>query len=273
MCINLMKKLIHICLLCLIATFSYAEIIAQELVCEVDTTVSLPEGTSAGVVPDTLADGVVGQAYEAVLQFILPSDTSIAGFSVSFCSFQLLETDPPLDSLGLEVACVDSACIFVVDHSISANRRCAVLRGTPNFPLETLDVIVVAELGVVDDDTICTPSGIDPFPFPFTFQFRVSDSTTTALDDYLLNEFDLSVFPNPANDRFTVEYTLPEAADVSIEMFDLIGRAMYQSELVKRSQGSHQNEIVFPSPSKGIYLVKVDLNKGERTFWQKVIRQ
>ena len=78
------------------------------------------------------------------------------------------------------------------------------------------------------------------------------------------SEFSLSKpYPNPFNDRFMIEFNLPETAPVEYRMFDLRGREVY-STTRPMSAGKHRITISGNDLSAGIYLleVKAKSNRG-----------
>jgi len=63
-------------------------------------------------------------------------------------------------------------------------------------------------------------------------------------------------FPNPFNDRFSIEFSLPETAPVEYRMYDLRGREVYN---VSRpmSAGQHRLTISAGELSAGIYVLEI----------------
>jgi Secretion system C-terminal sorting domain len=70
---------------------------------------------------------------------------------------------------------------------------------------------------------------------------------------------DMSIYPNPARSRITVEYRLEQYTNVTIEVFNVIGskvKAVLQSE---QAAGSHSVDVNFENNfPKGIYFVKIN---------------
>ncbi len=90
---------------------------------------------------------------------------------------------------------------------------------------------------------------------------------------FILNS---KAFPNPFNDLITIQYTLNEKSDVSIEITDLIGRQVAKYNFGKQTEGYHNwdwkgtdlNGNKIPS---GIYFYKIKANNN--TFESKIIKQ
>ncbi|HEY3296140.1 MAG TPA: hypothetical protein VGL38_11945, partial [bacterium] len=51
--------------------------------------------------------------------------------------------------------------------------------------------------------------------------------------------FSLSCFPNPFNPTTTLSFTLPASSEVKLEVFDVLGRSVYQQNLGRLTAGEH----------------------------------
>lgn len=83
--------------------------------------------------------------------------------------------------------------------------------------------------------------------------------------------FNLGVFPNPFSEYFNVSYTLNKKSNVSIEIFDVMGKSVYKTGNNIQAAGKHQLSFKPAFYSSGIYLVKLGVNENYIT--QKVIYQ
>ncbi len=97
---------------------------------------------------------------------------------------------------------------------------------------------------------------------------RVQSGDTPSVE-VAANAPDVSVYPNPFDERLNVSFTLPETQDVSVEVFDILGRRV---ATVRRS-GVSAND---PRPvqvrasdlgsrSSGVYFIQVDGETFEKT--------
>jgi plastocyanin len=82
----------------------------------------------------------------------------------------------------------------------------------------------------------------------------------------------VTVFPNPASDFFTLEYSLNAAGPVSIKLIDITGREIAEILQAKQEEGYHQvtysvNKVMNP----GLYLI--DILQGDRSSVHKLIIQ
>src|SRR5690606_22585379 len=90
----------------------------------------------------------------------------------------------------------------------------------------------------------------------FTVDNTVGIEETEAFDAF-------NIYPNPARDQFVVEFTTSGSGDVTIEVFDLAGRAMYASEAIKGAAVRH--EIKTDNWPQGQYIIRIT-NDGESLY-------
>ncbi len=74
------------------------------------------------------------------------------------------------------------------------------------------------------------------------------------IDENSLNE-QLSVFPNPNSGQFTVELELSQASDIAIELNNVLGERVYQTNVAQRNYW--RKEFDLASYVKGVYLLSI----------------
>ena len=94
--------------------------------------------------------------------------------------------------------------------------------------------------------TTVTPLGVDEFSLENTF----------------------SVYPNPNNGEFTIEFNASNSGDVNIDVYDIRGRSVY-NKLYENSSNRFTEKINLGSVQSGMYLLNV--NDGNRTITKKII--
>ncbi len=92
------------------------------------------------------------------------------------------------------------------------------------------------------------------------FVHFTTEPVITDTEDIIAEEAaQLSVFPNPAHTQTTVNYKLPQSADVLIELFDVQGKRI--SEIVRATQASgtynHSLDVAKAGLSNGIYFIQL----------------
>jgi len=100
--------------------------------------------------------------------------------------------------------------------------------------------------------------------FSDTVYFSISTGVDEILDSRLL------VYPNPVNDILNIDFTFKNNQSVELKIVNILGEVMY-SEMVTQIELSYSNKFDFSKFSKGLYFIKLKLDKNVIT--QKVILQ
>jgi len=77
-----------------------------------------------------------------------------------------------------------------------------------------------------------------------------------------------SVFPNPSNPEAMISYSIPQAGDITIEVYDLLGRKVAALFDGYQQAGNHSLVWYPVNQASGIYLIK--LSDGDMTQTRKV---
>lgn len=104
-------------------------------------------------------------------------------------------------------------------------------------------------------------SGRDPLIF--------NANVPTSVHENTINDPGLSVYPNPSDNYFNIEYTLTEPADVRITVYDTYGRIIRTLTDQKHEPGNYLNKWNSDLPPEGMYFIK--LENGKRQKIRKVI--
>jgi hypothetical protein len=81
----------------------------------------------------------------------------------------------------------------------------------------------------------------------------------------------LKAYPNPVQDRATFRLDLPEAADVRLEVFDLLGRRVAVVEDRSLSTGTHRIPWTTNQLSSGTYFLRGRISgTDERVITRRV---
>jgi hypothetical protein len=74
--------------------------------------------------------------------------------------------------------------------------------------------------------------------------------------------FQVNIFPNPANDYLNIQLENANFTNLSYTIFDLSGRAIQQGNLTET--------IDIQTLNNGFYIIKIQNQKGEKTYHQKI---
>ena len=84
----------------------------------------------------------------------------------------------------------------------------------------------------------------------------------------LPDEVSLTIYPNPMREQATLAYTLPEATNVRITVYDVLGRQVALLENGRKEAGRHTIGFSGKRLSSGVYFGR--LKTGNQTHTQKV---
>ena len=76
----------------------------------------------------------------------------------------------------------------------------------------------------------------------------------------LNNDLRLRVFPNPADDKTTIQFTLDKPGKVSVRMFDLPGNCLFAINPVEYQTGTNKVDLDVSKLNQGFYFVEVSVN-------------
>lgn len=87
------------------------------------------------------------------------------------------------------------------------------------------------------------------------YNFTVGEVITGTKELNTNNELALEVYPNPNNGKFYIDLSMTKNQDVSLQVFDVLGRVVLDRKL--NSVVSFKQEITVPENASNIYFVKV----------------
>ncbi|OFZ53835.1 MAG: hypothetical protein A3D92_05705 [Bacteroidetes bacterium RIFCSPHIGHO2_02_FULL_44_7] len=81
----------------------------------------------------------------------------------------------------------------------------------------------------------------------------------------LKEELTIKLYPNPFNQSATMQYSLPEAAEVSMSIYNLLGQRIRQFPRELQAAGHYWQEIDAENLASGIYIVELMAGKQRAT--------
>ena len=148
-----------------------------------------------------------------------------------------------------------------------------VLRGTGGDATATFDLAPYAGTQVRLRIDLGAGRPLDPDEF-WTLQAADVLLSTTAPDGFETPR-ELALypnFPNPFSGSTTLSYTLPEATDVRLEVYDLLGRRV--AVLAEGDQAAATHTVTFDARglASGVYLLRLQAGGAQRTMRMVVAR-
>lgn len=117
-----------------------------------------------------------------------------------------------------------------------------------------------------DGTVIASGGGSEQFSSETSPFLTVVDAT--AIDDVLANGT-FNLFPNPSSDNLNVELNLLSSQNVTIDVYDIVGKNVYSVDYGKMPAGYGLKGIDVTQLNSGIYMM--NLNVGENTIVSKFV--
>lgn len=103
-----------------------------------------------------------------------------------------------------------------------------------------------------------------PLPSIKTVYYAMLELQTGIADVY--PTFTLKAYPNPTADRVFVDFYLPEAAEVGLSVYDIMGRKVQEKPIEQLSPGKGGFQLNFGGYPRGIYLAEMVVNGHQQTY-------
>jgi hypothetical protein len=84
----------------------------------------------------------------------------------------------------------------------------------------------------------------------------------------LPSEVTLTAYPNPIQEQGTIEYTLPKASEVTLRVYDVLGRRVRTLVTGQKEVGRHTVALEASRLSSGVYIAR--LRTGDTTITRKI---
>jgi hypothetical protein len=101
-------------------------------------------------------------------------------------------------------------------------------------------------------------------PAYYAIQEALEDTLSTGLNSIRLSASDFRLYdnyPNPFNPTTTIEYSIPRSSEVTLKVYDLLGREV--NVLVDGRQNAGLHKVVFNAGNlaSGVYIYKIEAEK------------
>lgn len=107
---------------------------------------------------------------------------------------------------------------------------------------------------------------------PVIARFELKADPTLGLSNPVTNSTAVNGYPNPVNDIFTVNVTSTESEKTSVQFYDLLGRKVGKSVVLKATSNGSSAAIDVAQLPTGIYIYTV--TSGEKVIYtQKIIKR
>ncbi len=129
-----------------------------------------------------------------------------------------------------------------------------------------------AEVGSYSAEVIFTTNDPDNETFTVPVSIEVVGTPNTE-DEGIPTEFALQQnYPNPFADLTTIKYALPEAARVTVTVYDAVGRRVATLVDEDRTAGYHEAQWVTRGLASGVYFYTIEAGTFSRTMKMSLVR-
>jgi hypothetical protein len=95
----------------------------------------------------------------------------------------------------------------------------------------------------------------------------IAECPTAGTDEKVSTNFKLSIYPNPAQNDFTLKYNLSQNSDVNINIFNLLGEKVKTISLnEKQLAGQHKLNVDVSDIPNGVYTVNLEAQNSNKTI-------
>lgn len=248
-----MKKFL---LLFILAAFFYS---AQSQ-CTPDTAINSAGGY---LYPVVLPFATAGVQYSQVLTFRVPLDTfiNVAGTNIT----ARVDTAQLINIYGIPTG-YSYQCNIAGCYWLGGSIGCAKLSGvsdTSTIGSYSMLIAILSYVRLGNNAPYTYLQRVDTSSYIFKIQAATG---IFEIEPYVM----LKAYPNPVNDKLTIELNDIKTNNNTIEVFDNTGRKVFVKEFSKPSVYAYKEEVDLSNLSKGLYTVVLTTDdKIQRT---KVIR-
>jgi hypothetical protein len=155
------------------------------------------------------------------------------------------------------------------------------LAGAPGLDVNAITHVTIIDAVGCIQDAFTTYDHLgqkvnDPWSTPFPSSgfdldaVGVINSISTSIVPHARAFASFALYPNPANERSSVYYTMENAEQVTIEILDAAGRTVWSITPAMRTRGDHRIALDLAGLKAGLYLVQLS-SPGVRTTQRLII--
>lgn len=147
------------------------------------------------------------------------------------------------------------------------------------FPDQNL-LEIDPRLGIIHEAKFKNTNGPDPVGWGLTSDDEmmvvglqyIDGDELTALPEYTYNPLKMRLFPNPAQENFSINYTLDKGADLAIDLVNTMGAKIKNLFKGNQSTGIHTQSFDTENLAPGIYFIQTNVN-GQVSMQKLIITQ
>ncbi len=166
-----------------------------------------------------------------------------------------LSLDPAVYSLQIQTADGTPVAQFGADLSTLGDAALTVVASGFLAPENNSD-------GAAFGLFVATAAGGDLLELPS------EELPTSVFDRFAGNSIDARIYPNPASNYLSISYEMEQSGEVTVEIINITGQKMMQSELGQRTSGTHVETISLDGMENGVYMIR--MTTGDSMYTSKI---
>ncbi|CAG5080520.1 T9SS type A sorting domain-containing protein [Parvicella tangerina] len=217
---------------------------------------------TSGISPDTLtgmAVSYVGQAYEEVFTFVVPTDTM--GLTIDYIKLNNVTGLPS----NYDYDCTPSNCEFPAGSSQCARVFSTSNPTTPQIGSYQLTIEAMAYV-ILLGQSVANPQGATTYD---GYYLVIADAATAGVEQVGKGDMkSLIAYPNPTNGNTTVEFAMGYNTEVTFTVTNLLGEVVNR-QVIAAPKGLNRINFDASNMSNGVYLYTI--TDGKNSISKKLI--
>ncbi len=168
--------------------------------------------------------------------------------------------DPDNNLVGYiwQLAADDSFQTIVVNTAVGPNTSFTTTFGFVDTLLASVgigigDSITLFHRAIATDGSVCAEG-------PAASVTLIRDSVITSIQEALPQGFNFQYYPSPARDVLAVEMEAPQQTEISLQVFNLLGKVLIEKNVTLRT-GVNQEQLHIQQLSGGVYFLRLIIDK------------
>ena len=95
-------------------------------------------------------------------------------------------------------------------------------------------------------------------------------SSPVGIHELSTQENDISIYPNPSTNNFTLEFSSNANGMAELSIFSLLGEKVF-TDKIKMNTGTNKTTLDLAGMARGVYVLRV--NMGEKRYYKKIVKE
>ncbi|WP_017257674.1 FG-GAP-like repeat-containing protein [Pedobacter arcticus] len=227
---------------------------------KLDTVLDKPENNSVSIIQNTSIPG------DLTGNLINITELKISPDFYNDLMTQDINGDGKLDFVSLS-ATQDSIYFYPNKSEPLQQISSAYFKDRIDIPIVTIpDCVADLDGDGIPDMIVGSAFGID------IYHHKINDVPTSIPREEEVSSLSMTIYPNPASTITNIKYNLLQKSQVSITVYDNVGRVLLSADERSKTPGDHIKTIDTSGLKDGIYVLKLTTDSSYKTGKLLIIR-